>query len=219
MLKAIIFDLDGVIVDTTPYHFKAWKKVFNDETIKFNFQDYVNKVSGLPRRQGILNIIKNISAQKLNFLMEKKPKLYLQEINKNPPKIFDGFLEFLEEIKKIDLKVAVASSSKNAKYILEKVGILNKFDAIITGNDFKKSKPDPEIFLTAAKKLKIAPCKCLVFEDAAAGIQAAKNAKMKAVGFASADNITELNKVGADMVIKKFGKINSNKICNLYFNS
>jgi len=146
----------------------------------------------------------SISRPRLNFLMNKKQKLYLEEIDKNPPKVFNGFLKLLIALKKQGIKIAVASSSKNVRYILSKIRIIDEFDAVISGNDFKKSKPDPDIFLTAAKSLKTRPENCLVFEDAGAGVRAARNANMHCIGFASSDNETELEKSGADLVIKSF---------------
>lgn len=207
MQKTIIFDVDGVICDTAKHHLAAWKKLFAEEKIKFTHRDYEDKVNGLPRVEGVLNIMgRNLNKEKLNFLMAKKQDLYLKSIKKNPPKVFGGLLKFIKELKKAGYKVAAASSSKNSEYILKLLKIYNIFDTVITGHDFKKSKPDPDIFLTAAKKVKAKSCDCVVFEDAVNGILAAKNAKMKAVGVAIIGKKKEL--MAADLIISDYKGIN-----------
>lgn len=213
MLKAVIFDMDGVITDTVPQHFLAWKKFFNNEGLKFTRKDYDQKVNGVPRKAGIINIMGKLPAKKLNELMEKKQEIFKKIIAYNPPKIFPDFLTFAAKLKKVKIKIAAASSSKNTEFILKKIKIYNKFDTVVTGYDYQKLKPNPEIFLVTAKRLKVKPKDCVVFEDAVLGVEAGKNAKMKVVGFASG-NIKDVKK--ADIIIKSFKNLSVKKINNLF---
>lgn len=181
-IKAVIFDVDGVLLDTVPYHFKAWKKLFLDQGVRFTFQDYLQKVNGIPRLSGISNIMPNLNPKELETLADKKQSYFLKSITENSPKPLDGVVNLLKELKRRKIKIAAASSSKNAPKLLKNAGLSEYFDAVVGGHDFTRSKPDPELFLVASKKLNIDPFNCVVVEDAAAGVQAAKNANMKTIG-------------------------------------
>lgn len=213
MLKAVIFDMDGVITNTVPHHFLAWKKFFRLEGVNLTRRDYDKKVNGIPRKDGITNILGKLPAKKLAVLMEKKQALFREAVVLNPPKTFPGFLNFFSKLKNKKIKIAAASSSKNTEFILKKIKIYNKFDTVVTGFDFKKPKPNPEIFLIAARRLKINPKNCVVFEDAVLGVEAGLNARMKVVGFASG-NINDVKK--ADLIIKSFKNLKYEKIADLF---
>ncbi|MFA6295853.1 MAG: beta-phosphoglucomutase family hydrolase [Patescibacteria group bacterium] len=213
MLKAIIFDMDGVITDTVPHHFSAWKKFFKQEGVNLTRRDYDKKVNGVPRIDGITNILGKVSKKRLDEMMERKQAFFIEAVNAHPPKTFSGFREFVSKLKRKKIKIAAASSSKNTEFILKKIKIYDCFDKVITGYDFKKSKPNPEIFLTAAKRIKVDPKDCVVFEDAVLGVEAGKKAKMKVVGFASS-NIKDVKK--ADLIIKSFEKLKVKDIEKLF---
>ena len=197
--KACLFDLDGVLVDTAIYHFQAWKnlgKQFGYElTVEQNEQ-----LKGVSRVESLNKILAwaNYSAtheQKAAWLTEKNEE-YLRLIsNMNPSEILPGVLEFLQQIKDLGYKIALGSASKNAEIILEKTGLLPWFDLIIDGNTVSKSKPDPEVFLKGAEGLGLAPDACIVFEDAQAGVEAAKAGNMKAVGIGEALTLSLADKI------------------------
>ena len=205
MPKAFIFDLDGVITNTVWHHFQAWKKMFEEEGIKFSKKDY-QKIDGIPRDEGIKKIVGGVSKTKIKKMGEKKQKYYREFLEKKPPSLLPGFKSLVKKLKKRGIKIAVASSSKNTNFILEKLKIKNLFDVIITGYDFKNPKPDPEIFLKTAKKLKIPPHECVVVEDSQAGVEAAKRAGMKVIGFSPTKSKRKLLQ-GADKVISSFKEI------------
>jgi beta-phosphoglucomutase len=205
MIKAFIFDLDGVVTNTVWHHFMAWKKMFKEEGIKFSKKDY-QKIDGIPRNEGIKKIVGKVSGKKIKEMGQRKQKYYREFLEKKPPRVLPGFKSFVKKLKKKKIKIAVASSSKNTNFILEKLKIKNLFDVIITGYDFKNPKPHPEIFLKTAKKLKIPPYECVVVEDSQAGIEAAKRAGMKVIGFSPDKSKRDLLQ-GADKVISSFGEI------------
>lgn len=185
-IKAFIFDLDGVIVDTAKYHYLAWKRLA--EELRFFFSEADNeRLKGVSRMQS-LDILLEVGGLDFNEtkrleLATKKNNWYVDYIMKmTPDEILPGVIPFLKATKQKGLKTALGSASKNAPVILERVNLLSYFDLIIDGNEVGKAKPDPEVFLKAAERLGLNPAECLVFEDAEAGIEAALNANMKVVG-------------------------------------
>ena len=200
---AFIFDLDGVIVDTAKYHFLAWKNLAN--ALGFDFTEEQNELlKGVSRIQS-LEILLSIGkvelpgAEKEKLLLQKN-KEYLEYVNKmTSEEILPGVNDLLNFLEINDIKYALGSASKNAPLILEKVGLLNRFTAIVDGNDVSKAKPDPEVFLIGAKKLGMKPENCVVVEDAIAGIQAANAAKMISIGIGDANVLNEADYVFKDM--------------------
>ncbi|MBT8305067.1 MAG: beta-phosphoglucomutase [Bacteroidia bacterium] len=184
--KAFIFDLDGVIVDTAKYHYLAWKKLANE--LGFEFTEEQNEMfKGVSRKRclEILLDLGNIEASQEQFdrWMVEKNEDYLTYIEKmDESEILPKVKKVLKYLKKKDQSIALGSASKNAQPILEKVGLLPYFESIVDGNSVTKAKPDPEVFLIAAKDLKMKPEDCIVFEDSVAGIQAANIANMVSIG-------------------------------------
>ena len=193
-IKAAIFDLDGVIVSTDEYHYKAWKKVADEEGIYFD-REINERLRGVSRMDS-LEIILEKSKTKYSLdekieLSERKNNLYKELLsNLSSKDILIGVMEVLDTFKKNNIKIAIGSSSRNTEFILNRIGLYNYFDAISDGTQIKNSKPDPEVFLLAAKKLGVNAENCLVFEDADSGVEAAIAGKMKvlAVGSASKNN-------------------------------
>ncbi|MDK2978503.1 MAG: beta-phosphoglucomutase [Bacteroidales bacterium] len=213
-IKAIIFDLDGVIVDTAIFHFQAWKKLAN--TMGFDLTKAQNEqLKGISRLESLdilLEIGKTdaVSNEEKQQLATRKNEWYRENILKMTPQdILPGVKNFLEELKKADYKIAIGSSSKNAGTILERIGMKDFFDAVVDGTKITRSKPDPEVFLKGAQELNIPPEQCLVFEDAESGIEAAKNAGMKTIGVGKPENLPK-----ADKVIPGFKNINISIIEN-----
>jgi beta-phosphoglucomutase len=210
-IEACIFDLDGVIVDTAKYHFLAWKRLADDLGIHFTEKDN-ERLKGVSRMAS-LEIILEIGNVKVDEarkeeLSDLKNRWYVNYINKmTPAEILPGSLEFIRELKKANISVALGSASRNTPLILERLNLKSVFDAVADGNNVHKAKPDPEVFLTAAKMLGVKPEKCIVFEDAEAGVQAALNAGMRCVGIGSAEILSK-----ARLIVKGLNEMNMDKL-------
>jgi len=211
--KAFIFDLDGVIVDTAKYHYKAWKKLTND--LGFDFTETQNeRLKGVSRVRSleILLEIGNVTLpddEKVK-IMQDKNEHYLQFITQmGQDEILEGMHEVLLYLKKNNIPFSLGSASKNARLILTQLNLINLFDAIVDGNDVSKAKPDPEVFLIAAKKLGAKPKDCIVIEDAIAGIKAANKAGMTSIGIGDKEtlkeadyNLVSTNELSLDLIKK-----------------
>ncbi|WP_439129446.1 beta-phosphoglucomutase [Polaribacter sp.] len=214
MTKGLIFDLDGVIVDTAKYHYLAWKKLAN--TLGFEFTKEQNELfKGVSRKRclEILLEIGNREATQKEFdtwMLEKNVD-YLEYIeNMDASEILPDVPKVLQYLKDNNIPIALGSASKNAQPILEKVGLLHYFDAIVDGNHVTKAKPDPEVFLLAAKQLKVEASDCVVFEDAVAGVEAANAANMISIGIGDENVLSE-----AQFNFKDFTEISLNFIQKL----
>lgn len=190
-MKAFIFDLDGVIVFTDKFHYQAWKKMADEMGIYFD-ETINNRLRGVSRAESLEIILERyegepLSAEKKAELMEEKNNTYRELLaTMTPADVSDEVRETLKTLRERGSRLAIGSSSKNAKFILEKVELLDAFDAISDGNNITHSKPDPEVFLKAGEFLGEDPANCVVVEDAYAGIDAAKAAGMTAVGLGDA---------------------------------
>jgi len=213
-IKACIFDLDGVIVDTAVYHYKAWKRLANE--LGFDLTEQQNeKLKGVSRVRSLELILQwggvTKTAAEQEELAARKNEWYVEMINRmTPDEILPGARGFLIACREAGLKTALGSASKNSSTILDKVGIAALFDAVIDGNKVSKPKPDPEVFLKGAEELEMPPANCVVFEDAIAGVEAAKNGGMKAVGVGSPDVLYE-----ADLVISGLSEMSLEKLYSL----
>ena len=189
--KAFIFDLDGVLIHTDRFHYLAWKAIA--DKLKIPFDEAINnRLRGVSRMESLEIILEAYQGvpltdtQKL-ALAEEKNDLYRQMLQTMSPKeVSDDVFTTLQALKDRGYLLAVGSSSKNAKFILEKTGLDKFFDTVSDGTNITRSKPDPEVFLKAAEFLGISPANCIVVEDAASGIDAAKAAGMRAVGIGDA---------------------------------
>ena len=203
MIEACLFDLDGVVVDTAKYHFIAWKALAEELGFNFTIEDN-ERLKGVSRMQslGILLEIggKQFPEKEKLALAEKKNALYVSYIEKmTPEETLPGVEKFLRELRNCGIKIALGSASKNAPMILERIQLAGLFDEIVDGNSISEAKPNPEVFLKGAEKLGILPQNCVVFEDAIAGIEAARNANMYCVGIGEPENLGL-----ADLVIPGF---------------
>lgn len=194
-----IFDLDGVIVDTAKYHFLAWRNLAN--SLGFDFTEEQNEqlkgVSRVKSLEILLDIGKvQLSQEKKELLLLEKNEEYLEYVYRmNSNEILPGVNQLLTFLEANNIKFVLGSASKNAQLILEKVGLLERFTAIVDGNDVLKAKPNPEVFLIGAKKLNMNPTNCVVVEDAIAGVQAANGANMISIGIGNAKVLSEANYV------------------------
>jgi beta-phosphoglucomutase len=213
-IKACIFDLDGVIVDTAVYHYKAWKRLANE--LGFDFTEHDNeKLKGVSRTRSLELIlgwggVTKTEAEK-EELATRKNTWYVDMIAQmKPDEVLPGAREFLQTCRAAGFKTALGSASKNSMMILEKTQLVDLFDAIIDGNKVSAAKPDPEVFLKGAEAVGVPPAECVVFEDAIAGIEAAKNGGMKAIGVGSPAVLTK-----ADLVISGLNEMTLEKLDEL----
>jgi len=193
--KAFIFDLDGVIVDTAKYHYLAWKKIANELEIEFTHEhnELLKGVSRVRSLDIILELGKIEASQedKNKWLFEKNENYLSYLVDMDNSEILPGVMPILDYLKEQKQLIALGSASKNARPILEKTGILSYFNAIVDGNDVSNAKPDPEVFLIAAKLLGTKPEDSIVFEDSVAGVQAANIGGMTSVGIGEAATLHE----------------------------
>lgn len=206
MIKACIFDLDGVIVDTAKYHFIAWKWLAGELGFELSEADN-EKLKGVSRMGSLEQILQwagiDLDEHKKLELAGRKNDCYRKFIAKMKPKdVLPGVMSFLGELRQKGIAVALGSASKNAAYIIERVGLSETFQVIIDGTKTAKSKPDPEVFILGAAALGFSPEECIVFEDAAVGIDAALNGGFYAVGIGESSNLGH-----AHMVIPGFSNV------------
>lgn len=207
-IKAVLFDLDGVVVRTDHYHYWAWKQLAEEQG--WDFDEKINdRLRGVPRLTSLEEILKHnnieLSMESKQELLQNKNKYYLRRIqNISEEDIYPGVIEFIQKMRIYGTKIALCSSSKNANFILEKLSIADLFDVIITGHDVKNAKPHPEIFLLAAKKLRVPEFHCVVFEDAVVGIEAAKSAGMRTVGVGNYKEMKDIT----EQFITEYSEIN-----------
>jgi beta-phosphoglucomutase len=203
-MQAFLFDLDGVIVDTAHFHYQAWRRLAN-EKLGFDISEEFNEsLKGVSRTESLERILSHGSVSLDETTKEAyaslKNQWYVELVNQmTPDDILPGVLDFLEKTRTIGIKIGLGSVSKNAKPILEHIGIVKAFDVIIDGTKIAKGKPDPEVFLKGAEELGIAPAECVVFEDAVAGIEAGKRAGMKTVGIGQPEVLKEADLVLANL--------------------
>jgi beta-phosphoglucomutase len=212
--KAFIFDLDGVIVDTARYHYLAWQKIANELDINFTLEhnELLKGVSRVRSLDIILEIGKvDVSQEDKNRWLTQKNEEYLTYlVDMDQTELLPGVLSILEYLKEKKQPIALGSASKNARPILEKTEIRHYFDVIVDGNDVSNAKPDPEVFLIAAKLIGVSPENSIVFEDSVAGVQAANIGKMTSIGIGEESILYE-----AKFIFKDFTQIEKGFIENL----
>ncbi len=206
-LKACIFDLDGVIVDTAHFHYLAWKRLADELSIPFTAEDneHLKGVSRIDSLNFLLKLGKKaLLPAHFEDCLKRKNEWFLASIaNMTPADVLVGVREFLEELKHSPIRIALGSASKNAIFILDRVELTHYFEVLIDGNQIKQAKPAPDVFLKGAEGLQTLPAHCLVFEDGIAGIEAAHNAHMKAIGIGQT-NVLHM----ADFVMPDFNGFN-----------
>ncbi len=206
MNKAVIFDLDGVIVDTAKYHYLAWKNVAKQ--LGFEFTKAQNEIlKGVSRVKSLEKLVvlanTSISDKEKEALLISKNEEYLGYVNTmKSDEILPQILNVLDFLDSNNIKYALGSASKNAPLILKKIGLYDRFTAIVDGNDVSKAKPDPEVFLVGAKKLDMKPEQCIVIEDAVSGVEAANNANMLSIGIGEQSVLHH-----ADIILKDTNKL------------
>lgn len=199
-MQAFLFDLDGVIVDTAHFHYQAWRRLAN-EKLGFDISEEFNEtLKGVSRTESLDRILAHggvsIDDATKETYATLKNQWYVELVNHmTPDDILPGVESFLAQTRSAGIKIGLGSVSKNAKPILEHIGIIDAFDAIIDGTKIAKGKPDPEVFLKGAEELGVAPSQCVVFEDAVAGIESGQRAGMKTVGIGLIEVLTKADVV------------------------
>jgi len=210
-IELAIFDLDGVLVDTAKYHYQAWKRLAAELGFYFSEKDN-ERLKGVSRMRS-LEILLEVggiekSAEEKEQLAEKKNRWYVEYISAmDESEILPGALDFLKEVKAAGVQVALGSASKNARLILDRLHLTPFFDFIVDGTLVSKAKPDPEVFLLGAQSLNVAPERCVVFEDAAAGIEAGRRAGMFTVGVGEAEILHEAHVVVPSLAEASFAAL------------
>lgn len=216
-MQAFLFDLDGVIVDTAHFHYQAWRRLAN-EKLGFDISEEFNEsLKGVSRTESLDRILAQggvtLDQTTKDSYATLKNQWYVELVNQmTPADILPGIQQFLKETRAAGIKIGLGSVSKNAKPILEHIGIVDAFDAIIDGTKISKGKPDPEVFLKGAEELGVSPSECVVFEDAVAGIESGKRAGMKTVGIGQPDVLRE-----ADIVLANLNNLSPADLKKLLF--
>ncbi len=214
---AVIFDMDGTLIDNTPYHFKSWqalyKKYGKGELSK---QTYYTEISGVPIMETLKKVFGNDHDEAgLKELLKEKEEFY-REIYAPFLVAINGLENFLAELKNDGVKMAMATSAtvEDIDFILNKIPIRNDFDVIVNSSMVSKPKPNPQIFLKAAEKLDMDPARCIVFEDSLVGIKAANSAGMKVIAITTGHTADELHPV--DLVINDYAELTPHKLAELF---
>lgn len=214
MIKAAIFDLDGVIIDTAHYHYIAWKRLASEFNINLTIEQN-ERLKGVSRLRSLEIILElgniHLSSEEKERAASRKNTWFIEYIESiRPEEIFPGVKELIQSMREKGLKIALASSSKNAPRVIELLKIADMFDAMVDGTMITHTKPHPEIFLLAASMMGVTPSGCVVFEDAEAGVAAALAGGMKCVGVGSNEQLGK-----ADLVIAKTGDFKLNMLARL----
>lgn len=208
--KAILFDLDGVLTDTSEYHYRAWKRLADEEGIPFTRQENDEHLRGVSRRESLMYIIRGrkYSEDQIQEMMDRKNRYYNDMIKgMSPNELVAGGKKLLQEIRDAGIKVAIASGSKNSHTVLERLEIMSYLDGIADGYSVSNSKPAPDLFVYAAGLVNIHTADCLGVEDADAGIEAIKTAGMQALGIGPQERFHRADKVMSSLANKSLQDI------------
>src|SRR5579859_6948256 len=204
MLTAVIFDMDGVIVDSHPAHKKAWLQFLELQNITVSNDDINFIMEGRKREEILLHFLGDISEEQLHILGHQKEQIFREEAVH--VKVIDGLCDFLQKLADAGLRLAVASSGSSGRVndILNSLGLRSYFQVVVTGDQVIYGKPDPGIFRLTCEYLGVQPSEVLVFEDSVSGVRAAKSAGIKCIGVARNGVVPTLLKAGADQIIHDF---------------
>ncbi len=203
MIRGVIFDLDGVLVTTDELHYQSWKRLTQQEGIEFD-REINHRLRGIGRMESLEIVLerapRTYTPQEKLELAERKNRFYRELLaGLTPADLLPGALLTVRELRHRGIKTAVASSSKNTPLIMDRLGLWEYFDAVADGNDIQHGKPDPEVFLLAARRLGLLPAECLVIEDAPAGIESARRAGMQVFGIGSRQTLPGVQRLAPDL--------------------
>ncbi len=204
--RGAIFDLDGVLVDTVPVHFWAWKTMFESRGIPFDTDAYLNYVDGRTRQDGVRAMMPHANEAVITAAADQKQALFVDRLT-DGLKVFESSIRLVNRLSEAGIQMAVASSSANIKSILVQAGIHDRFGSIVSGSEIANGKPHPQIFLTAAQQLGLTAEECVVFEDATSGVQAAKSGGFYCIGVDRNEQPDRL--AGADTLVSDLGELDA----------
>jgi beta-phosphoglucomutase family hydrolase len=204
-IQAVIFDMDGTVVDTTDLEYKAWHQMMQEQGVEFSYEEYI-QVLGAKGSEIVKNHL-DWDEEAIKKILTNKERYFKQLVEQQGLKLISGVENVLQAIQRIPLKMALATGASRSKleFILEKFPIAHYFDAIITADDTHTGKPDPEVFLNAAKKLGVPPDNCIVMEDARNGAEAAKKANMICIAITTTRSQDQLQQ--ADLIINGYEEL------------
>ncbi len=204
-IKGVIFDLDGVLVDTVPLHFKAWQNVFAGYGKDLSFQEYKTKVDGIPTEAGVKAILPQAAGEQLKAIVAQKREQFMLLLKENSVEVHPDALSLVKKLKERRIPLAVISSSKNCRFILDIARLDDFFTVVVSTDEVVRGKPHPDIFLAAAEKLNIDTAECVVVEDAVLGVKAARAAGAKCVGVDRYHDSSRLAE--ADLIVSDLGSL------------
>jgi len=215
MIQAVLFDLDGVLVSTDEYHYRSWLRLSKEEGFDFFDHEFNHQFRGVARMECVEILTRasgrTYTSEQKKEIADRKNRYFAESLTSvTQDELLPGALAALQELKRRGIKIAVASNSRNARPIIRQVGIEPYLDAIVDGHEIENSKPDPEVFLLAAKNVGVAPAHCIVVEDAIAGLEAAKRAGMKALGIGTRERLPN-----ADIVVPDLSAISIDELLSL----
>jgi beta-phosphoglucomutase len=217
-LYAVIFDMDGVIIDSNPYHKISLRQFCEKYGFHLSDQELINKIYGRTNKEWIANLFGSLSAEELSHYGEEKESMF-REVYKKEVRALNGLPEFLERLKKKDIPIAIGTSAprSNVDFVLSNTGLGDYFKIILDESDVMHGKPNPEIYLKVADKLGYEPGHCIVFEDSLSGVESAKRAGAKVVGVATTHTMEELSHT--DFVIEDFMGLDPGLLFSTIFKS
>lgn len=216
MIPAFIFDMDGVVIDSHPVHRRSWSLFLDSIGKQVSEQELDYVMEGTKREDILRHFLGSLTERQLNEYGAQKEALFRQQAIDIQP--MPGFLEFIDRVTDVGIRAALASSASEHRvnYILENLGIRHHFSVIVTGNDVTNGKPDPSVFLLAAERLGVLASEAVVFEDAVAGVKAAKAAGMRCLGVAQGARSQVLQEAGAEYVVPDFAGLTTNTLENWF---
>jgi len=217
MLKAIIFDLDGTLVDSLPYHHESWRIFFKNNNIKENdFSEIIKEYKGGGTLELMTSVFGDMYTRGELKKMSDDKEVIFRDIYKSKVYPIEGLNKFLDNLKENNILLSIGSNAirKNVLMTIEELGITNYFSSIICGDEVSRGKPDPEMYLKTLSNLKVSKNECIIFEDSIEGIEAARNADIKVVGVTSSQSSEKLKSVGAFKTISDYTKIRLDNIFN-----
>lgn len=205
-VRAVIFDMDGTLINSTKADFLAWKKIFNEFGETLNYEQYLDRYLGIKSAE-LMRSKFRLEGEELKETLLRKLEYFKTIVEDNGIETIPYAIELVDNLKAEGYKLAVATSARRSKmeWVLKQLNLFDKFDVIVSGDDVKTGKPDPAVFLQTARLLGVKPEECLVFEDAVSGIRAAKSAGMKTIGITTTQDAERLDE--ADLIIRGFENI------------